>query len=74
MECVLLGRNFDFFGVYCFLYLVVSAYNKNFPSYGQIIDAAPIQVVKLPSTVPFTAVTRVPFCFGLFALVKVYLH
>ena len=44
--------------------------NKNFVWAGQLIVTMLIQAVKLPSV----AVTRLPLLFGLFTLVRVYLH
>lgn len=46
-----------------------STSNKNFPCNGQLIIMTPIQAVKLPSM----TVTRLLFCFVLFASVKFYL-
>ena len=44
--------------------------NKNFVWAGQLIVTMLIQAVKLPSV----AVTRLPLLFGLFTLLRVYLH
>ena len=49
---------------------ILSAQNKNFRCDGQLIVTAPIWAIKLP----YTAVTILPFCFCLFAIVRVCLH